>query len=99
MNETEVDLAAIEVDAAHLHPHARAHRVAHSRALAAQLLARFVEAVVLATELGDVHEAFDIQRVQRHEETKSRRRTYCARELLAQVLAHVATFEPSLDVA
>src|SRR5207244_13339986 len=41
----EVDLAAIEVDAADLHAHARADGVTHPRALAAQLLAHFVEAV------------------------------------------------------
>ena len=98
-HHAEVDLAAVQVDAADLHPHARAHGVADAGALAAQFLARFVEAVVLAAEFGDVHQALDIQRVQRHEEAEARHRAHRAGEFLAQVLAHVAALEPGLDVA
>src|SRR5262245_1940790 len=49
----EVDLSPVEIDTAHLNPNAPAHDVAHTGALAAKLLARLVEAVVLAAELGD----------------------------------------------
>ena len=73
--------------------------VAHAGALAAQLLAHLVEAVVLAAELGDVHQAFDVQAVERDEQAEARDRADRAAELLAEVLAHVAALEPGLDVA
>ncbi|RYF68279.1 MAG: S1 RNA-binding domain-containing protein, partial [Comamonadaceae bacterium] len=52
------------VDTADLHPNPRADGVADAGALAAQLLAHFVELEVLATQLGDVHQAFDVHRVE-----------------------------------
>ena len=59
-HQAEVDLAAIQVDAADLHAHARADGIADAGALAAQFLARLVELEVLAAELGDVDQAFDV---------------------------------------
>src|SRR5436190_508729 len=98
-DEAEVDLAAVEVYPADLHPDARADDVANPRPLAAQLLAHFVEAEILAAELGDVDQALDVQAVELHEEAEAGHRADGAAELLAQVLAHVAALEPGLDVA
>ena len=58
-----------------------------------------VEAEVLAAELGDVHQALDVQAVERDEEAEAGDRADRAAVLLAEVLAHVAALEPGLDVA
>jgi hypothetical protein len=98
VHDAEVDLAAVEVDAADLHAHARADRVADAGALAAQFLAHLVEAEVLAAELGDVHQPVDIERVERDEEPEARDRADRAGEFLAEALAHEAALQPRLDV-
>ena len=61
-HQAEVDLAAVEVDAADLHPHPRADGIADAGALAAQFLPRLVELEVFAAQLGDVHQALDVHR-------------------------------------
>ena len=43
-------------------------------ALADERVARRVEVEVVAAELGDVHEAVDVEAVERHEEAEARRR-------------------------
>ena len=63
-DHAEIDLAAVEVDPADLDANARADDVAQARALAAQLLAHLVEAEVLAAELGDVDQPFDVEAVE-----------------------------------
>ncbi|MCY1370899.1 hypothetical protein D9M69_580160 [compost metagenome] len=98
-HEAEVDLATIEVDAAHLHPHPRADGVADAGALAAQLLAHLVELEVFAAKLSDVDQALDVHRIERDEDAEGGGRGDHTAILLAEVLAHVLALEPGLDVA
>ena len=98
-DHAEIDLAAVEVDPADLHPDPAADDVAHAGALAAQLLLDLVEAEVLAAELGDVHQALDVEAVEGDEQAEAGDRADRAAVLLAEVLAHVAALEPGLDVA
>ena len=67
MNQPKIDSAPVKVNPADLYPNARTNGVAHTRALAAQLLARLVKAEVLATQFGDVYQSLDIHGVQRDE--------------------------------
>ena len=71
-HETEVDLARFEIDAAHLHAHAVGQAVAHAGALAAQFMRALVVLEVIGAQFGDVHEAFDEQRVELHENAERR---------------------------
>src|SRR6218665_1009555 len=99
VDHAEVDLAAIEIDPTDLHTNPRADAVAYAGAFAAQLLARLVEAEVLATEFGDVHQPFYIQAIELDEQAEARRGTHGATKLLAEVLAHVAALQPGFDIA
>ena len=98
-HQPEVNAAAVQIHPADLHPNAAAHAVADAGAFAAQLQPRLIKAKVLATQLRDVNQAFDKQRVQRHKQTKAGCRGHRSGELFTQTLAHVAALEPGFDVA
>ena len=98
-HQAEIDLPAIEIDAADLHPNPGAYRITHAAALAAQFLPRLVKTEILAAEFGDMHQSLDVHRVQRDENTKAGGRGDHAAKLLAQMLAHVFAFKPGLDIA
>jgi hypothetical protein len=58
-----------------------------------------VELVVVLAEVGDVHEAVDVELVEGHEEAEVRDAGNGAVELVAHVVLHVVALEPGLDVA
>ena len=99
MHQAKINLATIQVHAADLHPHPCADGVTNTSPLATQLLPRFVKAEILATQLGDVDQAFHIHRVQRDKNAKASGRCDHAAELFTQMLAHVFALEPGLYVA
>ena len=98
-DEAKVDLAPIQIDPADLDLHPGAGGEAHAGAFAAQLLAHLVEAVVLAAQLGDVNQPFNIERIEQHEQAEAGHRADRARKFFAKVLAHVAAFEPRFHIA
>ena len=98
-NQSEIDASAIQIHTADLHLHPRANGISDTGAFAAQLLTRFVKAVVLATKFGDVHQAFHVHRIQGDKNTKRCGGSDHARKLLAQVFAHVLALEPSLYIS
>jgi hypothetical protein len=79
--------------------HPRADGIADAGALAAQLLARLVEAEVFAAELGDVDQPLDVHGVERDEQAEAGGRRDHTAELLTQMLAHVLALEPGFHVA
>ena len=99
MHQAEIDLATVQINTADLHAHPRANTVFHTAALTTQLLPHFIKLVVLAAEFGDVHQAFHIQAVKLNKQAKTGDAADRTSIFFAQVLAHVAAFQPSLDVA
>ena len=89
MDQTEVNLAAIQVDAADLYPHAGTYGVTDARALATQLLAGFVKTEILTAQLSDMHQALHIHGVQRDKNAEARGCCDHTAKLFAQMLAHV----------
>ena len=97
-HQSEVDLASIQVHTADLHTHARADGIANASALTTQLLSGLVELEVFATQLRDVYQAFDVHRVQGHENAEAGGCADHAAVFLTQMLAHVLAFEPGFHV-
>ena len=54
---------------------------------------------VVASQLGDVHQAFHIHGIQRDKNAKTGHRCHRASKLFTQVIAHVLALEPGLHVA
>ncbi|MDR8762404.1 hypothetical protein FEP90_04105 [Burkholderia multivorans] len=98
-HEPEVDLARVEIDAAHLHAHAVRQPIADARAFAAQLVLDLVVLEVVGTEFRHVHEPFDEQRVELHEDAERRDAVHHAAVLLAELVAHEIALQPGFDVA
>src|SRR5450830_1698494 len=98
-DETQIDLACIQVDTTDLYRHAVGQLIANAGALAAQLMARFVVLEVISTQLGDMHHAFDIQGIELHEDTERRHTGNGAGEFFAELVADEVALEPCFDVA
>ena len=71
LDEPEIDPAPVQIDPADLHIQARTQGIADAGAFAAQLLAQFVVAEVVAAQLGDVHQPFDVEVFERDEQAKA----------------------------
>ena len=97
--EREIDLRALEVDARDLHADAAGELEHAAAALADQRVAHGVEVEIVAAELGDVHEAVDVEAVERHEQAEARDAADRAGERLADLVLHEVALEPVLDVA
>ena len=54
---------------------------------------------VIASELGDVDEAVDIEIVERHEDTEARDAADRSAERLSDLVLHEVALEPILDIA
>ena len=74
LHQAEVDLAPIQVNAADLDIDPGADGITDAGALTTQFLAHFVKTKILAAQFGDVHQAFDIHRIERDEQAKGRSR-------------------------
>ena len=98
IDQAEVDLATIQINPAHLHPHPGADGVANAGALTAQLLSHLVELEVFTAQLGHMDQPLHIHGIQGDEDAKAGGRRDHAREFLTQMLAHVLAFEPCLDI-
>ena len=61
-------------------------------------MARLIKTEVLTAEFGDVHQALDVHRVERDEQTETGGRSHHAAELFSQMLTHVLALEPSFNV-
>ena len=75
------------------------HAVADARALAAQLVLDLVVLEVIRAEFGDMHQPFDEQRIQLHEDAERRHAVDHAAVFLAELVAHEIALEPGFDVA
>src|SRR2546421_84880 len=95
----KIDAARLEVrrDYLDLHPVGQAELL--PCAVADQLMARGVEVEIVLPELGDVHQSFHVELVERHEDAEARHRRDRALELLADAIAHVVALEPGGDLA
>mgnify|MGYP006146543473 CR=1 FL=1 len=69
LHQREVDLRLLEVHADHLHFHPAGELVLHAAPLAAQHVLVRIELEVVLPQVGDVHQAVDVQLVERHELT------------------------------
>ncbi|KCB33243.1 hypothetical protein L543_1089 [Bordetella hinzii L60] len=99
LDQPELDAARLQVHARNLHLHLVGQPVAHARALAAQFVQRIIELEILAAQLRDVHQALDMQGVQRHENTETGHAGDGAAEILADPLLDEPALEPGLDIA
>ena len=62
-------------------------------------MAARIEVEIVATEFGDVHQAIDVEAVERHEEAETRHAADRAVEVLADLVLHEVALEPVDDVA
>src|SRR5690606_3572209 len=97
VDEPKVDPPCLEIDARDLHIELVGEPIALARALAAQLVRDLVVLEVLAAELRDVYEPFDVQLYERDEDTERRHAGDASDEDLADALAHVHALQPCLD--
>src|SRR6202022_1650471 len=98
-HEPEIDLARIEIDAAHLHAHAIGQAIANAGALAAQLVLDLVVLEVVGAEFGNWQEPFDEKRIELHEDPERRDAAHHPAVLLAELVAHEIALEPGFDIA
>src|SRR5690606_15428738 len=90
--EQEINLPLLQVDGRDAHPHPTAEAEAAPGALAHQRVLVFQEQVVVVVERADMHQAFDEEGVQQHEEAERSNAGYRAIELVAQVALHELDF-------
>src|SRR5258708_3998818 len=67
LHQHEIDLRLLEAHANDLHPHAPAELVLHAAALALERMALRIELEVILPEVGDVHQAVDVELVEGNE--------------------------------
>src|SRR5688500_16198766 len=99
MVEDEVDLAGVKTDAGYFHPHAVTQAVAVLDPLTHQLMLPRIEMKVIAPEIRDMHEPFDIHVVQRDEYAECRDAADAAVERFADLVLHVVALEPGGHIA
>src|SRR6476620_8794084 len=94
LRQHEVDLRAVEVHPYQLDAQAIAEPVALPGAFPHELVLRALEVVVIVAQLGDVHQPFDIELVERDEDTEGGNRADTAHERFAHFVAHVIRLQP-----
>src|SRR6185503_7569030 len=99
LGEDEVHAAGLEIDPDNAHADAVGEAIPLLGAVAGELVAGRVEVEVVAAELGDVHQALDVETVERHEQAEPGHRGDRAVELLADAVLHVVGLEPGVDLA
>src|SRR5690606_8235052 len=99
LDQIEVDLALVQVDARHAHLHGIAEAEAAPRAFAGQAMVQRVEVVVVGGQAGDVHQALDVDVGQLDEDAEAGDRGDHAGEGLAHAILHVFALEPVDHVA
>src|SRR6185436_6100818 len=99
VSEGEVDLRGLEIDARHRHAHATRELEHPAAAFAQHGVARGIEMEIVAAELRHVHEAVDVEAIERDEDAEARHAADRAVEALADLVLHEIALEPVLDVA
>ena len=98
-DEAQVDLARIQIDAADLHRDPIGQLVTDTGTFTAQLMPRFVILEIICAQLGDMHHAFDEQRIELHENAEGGHTRNRPGKFLAELVADEITLEPRLDIA
>ena len=98
VDQSQIDLSGIHIDPADLNDHPIRQLVPDTGTLAFQLVAHFVEMIVIVPQFPDMHQPFNKQVVQLDENAETGHTGNGAREVLAQLVADEVTLQPCLDV-
>src|SRR5476649_837510 len=99
LGKPKINLARIQIHAYQLHRHPVGETKTTRGAPAQQLVPGGVEMIVVLAQVGYMHQAFDVDVVQRDEYAEAGDSADRSRKLLADAVLHVIALEPGLDIA
>ena len=95
----EIYLAGFKVHTSDFDAQSVAQTITRAGALACHFMARLVIIEVIVAQLGDVQQAFHINPIQRHKQTKTGNAGHRAIKFLTDFILHVIALEPCLYIA
>ena len=98
IDNQQINLACIHIDTADLYDHTIRQLITDTCALATQFMTDFIEMVIVAPQIGNMHHPLDKQIIELNKNAKAGNTGNRAGKMFAQLVTDKVTLEPGLDI-